>query len=71
MVEVEITGETLGSKYYENTKKPQLIEADAKDPSSKLVEASAKIFKSEVRKMEEIIKPEKQIENINTKGKIN
>ena len=71
LVEVESTGETLGSKYYENTKKPQLIEADSKEPSTKLVEASANILKSDVRKMEEIIKLEKQIENMNKKGKIN
>jgi hypothetical protein len=67
LVEVEITGENLGSKYYENTKKPQLIEADSKDLLTKNVEVADKAEKSLDRKSEEVKISEKKDE----KRKIN
>lgn len=69
LVEVEIVGETLGSKYYENTKKPQLIEADSKDIPTPNVEASAKVAKPSDRKVEEVQKTEKKVEKKAEKGK--
>lgn len=70
LVEVEITGVSLGSKYYENTKKPQLIEADSKDAqTTKNAEASAEIVNKSDRKVEEVKKTEKKEEKKLEKGK--
>ena len=68
LVEVEIIGENLGSKYYENTKKPQLIEADSKDLPIKNAEAADKVAKSFERKVEEVKKNEKKVEKKIEKG---
>jgi len=62
LVEVESVGVNLGSKYYENTKKPQLIEADSKDLPVKNVEVLAQVAKSEDRKPEKVEKTEIKIE---------
>ena len=60
LIEVEVAGVTLGSKYYENEKKPVLMEAEENNASDPIVEANFKVaVSSDKRKVE--IKKEAEV----------